>query len=173
MEALQIIISGKYDHSRKISLKVNSPVFSIGRWIAALKKVRHCEDVRGEENAAITLFFAAHQLRDLGHPWEGGQITHGVNVFSQVTKCKCLLRGYVCFIQQAANLFTCGSRCRRIELVTCYEKRSIQPLQRLIACINHGDQRVFFNLKHHKCLGYLFLIHLNTYVMDPRSLEIF
>ena len=31
-------------------------------------------------------------------------------------------------------------------------------------CINHGGQRVFFNSNHHKCLSYLFLLHLNTYV---------
>ena len=36
-------------------------------------------------------------------------------------------------------------------------------------CISHGAQRVFSN--HHKCLSYLFQIHLNTYVMGPRPLK--
>ena len=32
----------------------------------------------------------------------------------------------------------------------------------------------FFSIRnHHKCLSYLFLIHLNTYVMGLRPVEIF
>ena len=38
---------------------------------------------------------------------------------------------------------------------------------------NHGDQRVFSIWNHHKCLSCLFSIHLNTYVMRLRPLEIF
>ena len=34
----------------------------------------------------------------------------------------------------------------------------------------HGEQRVFSILNHNKCL---FLIHLNTYVMGLRPIEIF
>ena len=30
-------------------------------------------------------------------------------------------------------------------------------------CINHGDQRVFSILNHHKCLSLLFTLYLNTY----------
>ena len=40
-------------------------------------------------------------------------------------------------------------------------------------CINHGDQRVFLNVKHHKCLSWLFALHLNTCVMSLRPLHIF
>ena len=40
-------------------------------------------------------------------------------------------------------------------------------------CINHGNQCVFFNFKRHKCLRQLFPLHLNTYVMGLRPLEIF
>ena len=42
-----------------------------------------------------------------------------------------------------------------------------------IFCINYGDQRIFSIWNHHKCLSYIFLVHLNTYVMGLRSLEIF
>ena len=34
--------------------------------------------------------------------------------------------------------------------------------------------KVFFSIRnHHKGLSQLFLLHLNTYVMEPRPLEIF
>ena len=38
---------------------------------------------------------------------------------------------------------------------------------------NHEDETFFTIWNHHKCLNYLFLIHLNTYVMGLRPLEIF
>ena len=39
--------------------------------------------------------------------------------------------------------------------------------------IHHGDQRVFSIWNHHKCLIHLFSLHLNTYGMGLRPLEIF
>ena len=42
-----------------------------------------------------------------------------------------------------------------------------------IFCINHGNQRGFFNLKSSfKRLSKPFLLHLNTYVIGLRALEI-
>ena len=40
-------------------------------------------------------------------------------------------------------------------------------------CLNHGNQRVFSILSRHNRLSQLFLIHLYTYVMGRRPLEIF
>ena len=40
-------------------------------------------------------------------------------------------------------------------------------------CMNHGDQRFFSILNHHKCLRLIFPLHLNTYVMGLQQLEIF
>ena len=47
-----------------------------------------------------------------------------------------------------------------------------KPMSRLVKLrvFAHGDQRV---QNHHKCLSQLFLIHLNTYGMRLRPLEIF
>ena len=47
------------------------------------------------------------------------------------------------------------------------------PLNADIFCINYGDQRIFSIWNHHKCFSYIFLVHLNTYVMGLWSLEIF
>ena len=43
----------------------------------------------------------------------------------------------------------------------------------IIFFINYENQSVFSIWKHHKCLTQLSLIHLNTYVMGLRPLEIF
>ena len=50
---------------------------------------------------------------------------------------------------------------------------NLSPYNAELFCINHGDQKFFPTWNHHKSLSYLFLIHLNTYVIGLRLLEIF
>ena len=57
------------------------------------------------------------------------------------------------------------------------ENMSLNPLSfnfynAELFCENHGDQRVFSIWNQHKCLSQLFPLHLNTYVMCVRPLEI-
>ena len=50
--------------------------------------------------------------------------------------------------------------------------RKLNPFNAELFCINHGEQmfRFFSIWNHHKCLGYIFLIHLIIYVMGLRPL---
>ena len=48
---------------------------------------------------------------------------------------------------------------------------TLQPLKYF--WINHGHKRVFSIRNHHKCFSQLFPLHLSTYVMGLRPIEIF
>ena len=52
-------------------------------------------------------------------------------------------------------------------------KSSLKGLIRWNICVNHGDQRFSSIWNHHKCLRSFFLIHLYTYFMGLRPLEMF
>ena len=63
-----------------------------------------------------------------------------------------------------------------MHILRLWRQTIINPKSADNFCINHGhdgDQRVFSIMNHHKCLSYLFRIHLNTYGMGLRSLQIF
>ena len=55
--------------------------------------------------------------------------------------------------------------------ITCFNSLPISPISTITPttlkyfCKIHVDQRIFFNLNYHKCLSWLFPIHLITYVM--------
>ena len=51
--------------------------------------------------------------------------------------------------------------------------REVNPYNAELFFISHREQMVFFSIwNHHKCLSYIFLIHLNTYVMGLQPLDI-
>ena len=91
----------------------------------------------------------------------------------------------ICLNQMRIYIYCCNLStaclCHSDKLTMCYfnacptSQSLVEPALTLTTliyfCLNHGEQRFFKN--HHKCLSYLFLLHLNTFVMGLLPLLIF
>ena len=91
--------------------------------------------------------------------------------------------GSACFVGWApvyleVTLYLCGDSIMVVrplysQLTANWTNLKLNPYNAEFFFIKRGDQRVYSIWNHHKCLSYLILIHLNTYVICLRPLEIF
>ena len=86
--------------------------------------------------------------------------------------------GLICYSSYSTQVWRFWQLSRRLwqlawspaNTIPVYVNLTLKALK--VWYLNHGDQRILFNLNHHKCLSQFFPLHLNTHVMGLRPLSI-